>query len=49
MDSQIEDAKHLSLGGLFPIVETKLGRMKRLIGIGAPTARGKFIKNVKVA
>jgi tryptophanyl-tRNA synthetase len=31
-----KDEEHLSSGGLLPVVEAKLGRVKRLVGIGAP-------------
>lgn len=47
VDSQIKDEDQLSAGGLFPMVETKLGRTRRLVGIGAPDAEGKLLKMSK--
>jgi tryptophanyl-tRNA synthetase len=47
VDPHTEDAKALEQGGLFPIVETKLGRTRRLIGIGAPGADGNLMKMSK--
>lgn len=47
VDSHIEDQYHLEKGGLFPIVETKLGRTRRLIGIGPPGPDGNFYKMSK--
>jgi tryptophanyl-tRNA synthetase len=41
------DAEHLAQGGLFPIVETRLGRSKRLVGIGPPNAEGNLLKMSK--
>ncbi len=38
VDPQTEDADHLARGGLMPVIEPKLGRVKRLVGIGAPNA-----------
>lgn len=36
VDPQTEDKQYLSAGGLFPIIEPKLGRVRRLVGTGAP-------------
>lgn len=47
VDPHTEDADYLKRGGLFPIVETKLGRSKRLVGIGAPAADGGLLKMSK--
>lgn len=47
VDPQAEDEKHLSQGGLFPIPEVKLGRGKRLIGIGGPNEQGQLLKMSK--
>lgn len=47
VDPHAEDAAHLAQGGLFPVIETKLGRSRRLVGIGAPTAEGKLLKMSK--
>jgi tryptophanyl-tRNA synthetase len=37
VNSQTEDAHYVKAGGLFPIIEPKLGRVRRLAGIGAPS------------
>lgn len=47
VDTHVEDAKHLELGGVFPITETKLGRTRRLVGITPPNADGSLAKMSK--
>jgi len=47
VDSHTEDADHVKQGGLFPITETKLGRTRRLVGIGAPGPDGNLLKMSK--
>lgn len=47
VDSQTEDADYLRKGGLFPIVDAKLGRTKRLVGTGAPGPEGHLLKMSK--
>lgn len=47
VDSHTEDADYVKQGGLFPIAETKLGRTRRLVGIGAPGADGNLLKMSK--
>ncbi len=47
VDSHTEDKDYLAKGGLFPIVDVKLGRAKRLIGTGAPTETGNLLKMSK--
>jgi tryptophanyl-tRNA synthetase len=47
VDPQTEDADYLARGGLFPIVEPKLGRVKRLVGIGPPGPDGRLLKMSK--
>lgn len=47
VDSHTPDHEHLKKGGLFPIVETKLGRSKRLVGIGPPGPDGNLLKMSK--
>jgi tryptophanyl-tRNA synthetase len=42
-----EDNDHLKSGGLFPIIQPKLGRVKRLVGLGAPNAEGNLLKMSK--
>jgi tryptophanyl-tRNA synthetase len=36
VDSQTPDADNIKAGGLFPIIAPKLGRVKRLVGLGGP-------------
>lgn len=47
VDPHTEDADYLQKGGLFPIVEVKLGRARRLVGTGAPTPEGNLLKMSK--
>lgn len=47
VDPQTEDKDYLKAGGLFPIIEPKLGRVKRLVGIGAPGPDGNLLKMSK--
>ena len=47
VNSQTEDKDNLAAGGLFPIIQPKLGRVTRLVGIGAPTAEGNLLKMSK--
>jgi len=47
VDPHTEDADYLKKGGIFPIVEIKLGRGRRLPGIGAPDAAGNLLKMSK--
>lgn len=47
VDSHMQDADHLNAGGLFPIIETKLGRTRRLVGLGGPNADGNLLKMSK--
>ncbi len=47
VDPHTDDADYLKKGGLFPIIEPKLGRSRRLVGIGAPTAEGQLLKMSK--
>jgi tryptophanyl-tRNA synthetase len=47
VDPQTEDAKHVAAGGLFPVIEAKLGRIKRLVGTGAPGPDGRLPKMSK--
>jgi tryptophanyl-tRNA synthetase len=47
VDPQTADADYLQAGGLFPVIEPKLGRVKRLVGIGAPGADGRLPKMSK--
>jgi len=47
VDSQTEDKDYLKKGGLFPIVDVKLGKTRRLIGTGAPGPDGQLLKMSK--
>lgn len=47
VDPHAEDREHPALGGLFPVVEVKLGRSRRLVGIGQPNAEGSLLKMSK--
>lgn len=47
VDPHTDDADYLKKGGLFPIVEAKMGRMKRLVGTGAPSKDGTLLKMSK--
>jgi len=47
VDPHTEDKDYLKAGGLFPIIEPKLGRVKRLVGTGAPNADGVLLKMSK--
>ncbi len=47
VDSQTEDGRYVERGGLFPVIEAKLGRVKRLPGIGPPGPDGRLIKMSK--
>ncbi|MCC2666926.1 MAG: trpS2 [Gammaproteobacteria bacterium] len=42
-----EDQDYVKKGGLFPIVNVKLGRTRRLVGIGAPDTSGNLLKMSK--
>lgn len=47
VNSHADDRDHLSLGGLFPVVDYVMGRTKRLVGIGAPNEQGQLLKMSK--
>ena len=47
VDPHTEDKDYLKQGGLFPIVDVKLGRSRRLIGTGAPSPEGNLLKMSK--
>jgi tryptophanyl-tRNA synthetase len=47
VDSHVEDSDYLKQGGLFPVVDVKLGRSRRLVGIGAPAPDGSLLKMSK--
>lgn len=47
VDPHTPDEEYLARGGLFPIVEAKLGRVRRLVGLGAPNEGGQLLKMSK--
>src|SRR4051812_28771785 len=47
VDPQTPDMENVKAGGLFPVIEAKLGRVKRLVGTGAPGANGELLKMSK--
>ncbi|HLB41272.1 MAG TPA: tryptophan--tRNA ligase [Gammaproteobacteria bacterium] len=47
VNSHTEDVDYPKKGGLFPIFEVKLGRSRRLVGIGPPGPDGKLYKMSK--
>src|SRR5207237_6633926 len=47
VDPHTEDKDYLKKGGLFPIIEPKLGRVRRLVGTGAPGPEGNLLKMSK--
>lgn len=47
VDSHTEDKDFVRAGGLFPIIEPKMGRTKRLVGIGPPNEQGLLLKMSK--
>lgn len=47
VDPQTEDKDYAKKGAILPIIEPKLGRVKRLVGTGAPSADGRLLKMSK--
>ncbi|MBC7784778.1 MAG: tryptophan--tRNA ligase [Burkholderiales bacterium] len=47
VNSKTDDKDNIKAGGLFPIIAPKLGRIKRLVGIGPPGADGNLLKMSK--
>ncbi|AAO91534.1 tryptophan--tRNA ligase [Coxiella burnetii] len=47
VDSHTEDKDYPKAGGLFPIPETKVGRVRRLVGTGGPGKNGQLLKMSK--
>ncbi len=48
VDPHTEDRDYVKAGGLFPVIEPKLGRVKRLVGLGAPSPEtGQLLKMSK--
>jgi tryptophanyl-tRNA synthetase len=47
VDPQTEDKDYVTSGGLFPVIEPKLGRVRRLVGLGPPGPSGELLKMSK--
>lgn len=47
VDSHLEDHQHIDAGGLFPIPQAQIGRVKRLVGLNGPGANGELVKMSK--
>lgn len=47
VNPHVEDKDNVKEGGLFPVIAPKLGRVKRLVGIGPPDAEGNLLKMSK--
>ena len=47
VDPQTKDSDYVKAGGLFPVIEPKLGRVRRLVGTGAPGTNGELLKMSK--
>src|SRR5450631_129334 len=47
VDSHTEDKDYVARGGVFPIIEPKLGRVRRLVGTGGPGPSGELMKMSK--
>lgn len=48
VDPQTEDRDYIKAGGTFPVIEPKLGRVRRLVGTGAPSPEtGNLLKMSK--
>src|SRR3954471_9556365 len=47
VDPHAEDKDYLKKGGLFPIIEPKVGRVRRLVGLGPPGPSGDLLKMSK--
>lgn len=47
VDPHTEDKDYVKAGGLFPVIEPKLGRVRRLVGLGPPGPSGELLKMSK--
>lgn len=47
VDPHTEDKDNIKAGGLLPIIEPKVGRIRRLVGTGAPGPSGELLKMSK--
>jgi len=47
VDPHTQDKDYVARGGVFPVIQPKLGRVKRLVGLGPPGPDGKLLKMSK--
>ncbi|MGF1635113.1 MAG: tryptophan--tRNA ligase [Phycisphaerae bacterium] len=47
VDPHTEDEDNVKAGGVFPVIKPKLGRVKRLVGLGPPAEHGGLLKMSK--
>lgn len=47
VSSHTEDDDYVKAGGLFPIIEPKVGRVKRFVGLNGPNEQGQLLKMSK--
>lgn len=47
VDSHTKDEDYVKAGGLFPLFETKIGRVRRLVGTSGPGKEGQLLKMSK--
>jgi len=47
VDPHTDDKDYVKAGGLFPVIQPKLGRVKRLVGTGGPGPDGNLLKMSK--
>jgi tryptophanyl-tRNA synthetase len=47
VDPHTEDKDYIKAGGLLPVIEPKLGRVRRLVGLGPPSEGGQLLKMSK--
>lgn len=47
VDSTVSDQGQIAAGGLLPVIQAVVGRVKRLVGTGAPNAQGQLAKMSK--
>ena len=47
VDPHTEDHDYLAAGGLLPVIKPVVGRVRRLVGIGAPDSQGRLLKMSK--
>lgn len=47
VDPHADDDRYVALGGTFPVIKPKLGRVRRLVGLGPPGPDGHLLKMSK--